>query len=112
MESAATERAKLKAIGDARSYLGKLVLEWAKASPEDSRIPEALYIAFNANGGYKYGCSGWEHDDDVLRETSSPDLKANLNPGSAGALARIEREARTLSEEEMPVSMQTVFRGG
>jgi len=69
MESAATERAKLKAIGDARSYLGKLVLEWAKASPEDSRIPEALYIAFNANGSYKYGCGGWEHDDDVLRET-------------------------------------------
>jgi hypothetical protein len=55
MDSAAAERAKLDAIGDAKSYLGRLVLEWAKASPEDSRIPEALYIAFNANGSYKYG---------------------------------------------------------
>jgi hypothetical protein len=69
MESAATDRAKLKSIGDAKSYLGRLVIEWAKASPEDARIPEALYIAFNANGSYKYGCGGWEHDDEVLRET-------------------------------------------
>jgi hypothetical protein len=70
MESAAAERAKLKAIGDAKRYLGRLVLDWARASPGDSRIPEALYIAFNANGSYKYGCGGWEHDDEVQRETS------------------------------------------
>ena len=70
IESAAAERDKLEAIGDAKRYLGKLVLQWAKSSPEDSRIPEALYIAFNANGSYKYGCGGWEHDDEVQRETS------------------------------------------
>jgi hypothetical protein len=66
--SAASERDKLKAIGDAKRFLGQLVLDWAKVSPEDSRIPEALYIAFQANVSYKYGCGGWEHDDEIQQE--------------------------------------------
>jgi hypothetical protein len=70
IESAAAERAKLEAIANGKRYLGQRVLDWAKASPGDSRIPEALYIAFNANGSYKYGCGGWEHDDEVQQETS------------------------------------------
>ena len=66
LTAAARERAALFAIGDGKSYLGKRVLAWAKASPTDERIPEALFIAAKANGQYKYGCSSWEYD----RETS------------------------------------------
>lgn len=65
LEQARKERAALIAIGDGKSYLGKRVLEWAKAQPDDPRIPEALFIAFNANARYKYGCDGWEHDEET-----------------------------------------------
>ena len=65
LEQARKERAALIAIGDGKSYLGKRVLEWAKAQPDDPRIPEALFIAFKANGSYKYGCDGWSHDEET-----------------------------------------------
>ena len=65
LEQARKERTALIAIGDGKSYLGKRVLEWAKAQPDDPRIPEALFIAFTANGSYKYGCDGWEHDEET-----------------------------------------------
>ena len=65
LEQARKERTALIAIGDGKSYLGKRVLEWAKAQPDDPRIPEALFIAFNANARYKYGCDGWEHDEET-----------------------------------------------
>jgi hypothetical protein len=73
--AAAKERAALSNIGDAKSYLGKRVIEWARLSPADERLPEALFIAAKANGQYKYGCSGWEYDqptrtklETILRE--------------------------------------------
>lgn len=62
------ERAALVAIGNGKSYLGKQVLEWAKLSPEDPRIPEALFIAFKANDNYKYGCGGWEYNEELQQE--------------------------------------------
>lgn len=65
LEQARKERAALIAIGDGKSYLGKRVLEWAKVQPDDPRIPEALFIAFKANGSYKYGCDGWSHDEET-----------------------------------------------
>jgi len=76
IQTAQRERQALIAIGDAKSYLGKRVLEWAKEEPEDRRIPEALFIAAQANQSYKYGCSSWEHDvatreaaDELLRKS-------------------------------------------
>jgi hypothetical protein len=59
------ERDALSAIGDAKSFLGKRVLEWAKRSPDDPRIPEAVYIAVQANQSYKYGCGSWEQDEET-----------------------------------------------
>jgi hypothetical protein len=59
------ERSRLIAIGNAKSFLGRQVLEWAKRAPADPRIPEALYIAVKANDGYKYGCGMWEGDDEL-----------------------------------------------
>ena len=60
------EQAKLKAIGDAPKYLGEKVLEWAKRSPLDRRIPESLYIAYEANGWTKYGCGSNDELHDGL----------------------------------------------
>jgi tetratricopeptide (TPR) repeat protein len=54
------ERKKLKDLGDAPQYLGRAVLAWAKRSPLDKRIPESLYIAWEANGWTKYGCGNNE----------------------------------------------------
>jgi hypothetical protein len=66
--AAARERAALIAIGDGKRYLGKQVLEWARTSPTDERLPEALFIAAKANGQYKYGCSGWDYDRETIEE--------------------------------------------
>lgn len=67
IETARRERAALIALGDGPSYLGKRVIEWAKASPKDARIPEALFIAAEANKPYKYGCKAWEGDDEIVK---------------------------------------------
>jgi len=73
--SAKRERTALIAIDDAKSFLGKRVLEWSRQSLDDPRLPEALFIAVRANQEYKYGCGGWQHDEEtrmalekVLRE--------------------------------------------
>jgi hypothetical protein len=68
IEAARRERAALVAIGDAKVYLGKQAIAWAKASPEDPRVPEALYIAVHANASYKYGCNGWSNDEKTRKE--------------------------------------------
>jgi hypothetical protein len=67
-DAARHERAALIAVGDGRSYLGKRVIEWAKESPKDPRIPEALFIAAEANKAYKYGCQAWEGDEEIEKE--------------------------------------------
>ena len=67
LETARRERLALRALGDAKSYVGKQVLEWAKMSPSDPRVPEALFIAVKANQSYKYGCSGWEFDEQTQK---------------------------------------------
>jgi len=67
LSAAKEEYEKLAAIGDAKTYLGKQVLAWAEAEPNDPRIPEALFIAVKANESYKYGCNGWEHDEEIQR---------------------------------------------
>jgi hypothetical protein len=50
------ERKKLIEIGDAPKFLGETILEWARLAPTDKRVPESLYIVYEANGWTKYGC--------------------------------------------------------
>lgn len=57
---AQTERKKIKDLGDAPLFLGKKVLEWAKRAPTDKRIPESLFIVYEANGWKKYTCGNNE----------------------------------------------------
>lgn len=55
------ELKKLKEIGDAPKFLGGKVLEWAKtAALTDKRVPESLYIVYEANGWDKYSCANNE----------------------------------------------------
>jgi len=70
LEGAASERKRLDDIGEGKRYLGKLVLQWARVSPRDPRIPESLFIAFKANESYKYGCGAWDHDQDLQQEAA------------------------------------------
>ena len=71
LEAARRERAALVALGDAKSYLGKQTIAWAKSAPEDPRVPEALFIAVQANSPYKNGCSGWDHDQQTRKEAET-----------------------------------------
>ena len=71
LEAARKELGKLSAMGDGKSYLGKQVIEWAKESPGDPRIPEALFIAVKANESYKYGCSSWDNDEDTREKAAT-----------------------------------------
>ena len=74
LKTAREERNSLQAIGDAKSYLGKKAIEWAKAEPNDPRIPEALFIAVQANSQYKYGCDGWSYDE-TTKQTAETILR-------------------------------------
>ena len=68
LETARQEFLALATIGDGMSYLGKQAIEWAKASPDDPRVPEALFIAVQANQSFKYGCNSWEFDAELKAE--------------------------------------------
>jgi hypothetical protein len=65
------ENKKLKDLGDAPEFMGQAVLAWAKRAPLDKRIPEALYIVWEANGWTKYGCG----NNDALRNEIAAVLK-------------------------------------
>lgn len=67
LAAAQKERTVLGSIGNAKKYLGKRAIEWAKQRPQDPRVPEALFIATMANQHHKYGCGGWEHDEELMR---------------------------------------------
>ncbi len=54
--AAQAERKKLKDIGDAPKFLAVKILEWARLAPADKRVPELLFIVWEANGWTKYGC--------------------------------------------------------
>lgn len=70
-EAAQAERKKIKDLGDAPKFLGEKVLEWARRSPTDKRIPESLYIIYEANGWKKYSCG----NNEELREAAANLLK-------------------------------------
>jgi len=93
LSAAKRERAALIAIGDAKSWLGKRVLEWAKRSPADPRMPEALYIAIQANKSYKYGCGSWEQDEDTRNELE--ELLKEKYPNSSWSVRLAKEETNT-----------------
>jgi hypothetical protein len=76
-KTAQAERKKIKDLGDAPNYLGKKVLAWAKRAPNDKRIPESLFIVYEANGWKKYSCG----NDNELREQIA-DVLRNRYPDS------------------------------
>jgi hypothetical protein len=87
--TAQLERKKLKDLGDAPQYLGGIVLAWAKRSPLDKRIPESLYIVWEANGWTKYGCGNNEE-----MKARAGDLLKKRYPGSewTGKMAEEEQQ--------------------
>lgn len=52
--SAQEEWAALIALPSAPRWLGRITVEWAKAHPDDSRVPEALHLVVRA---WRYGCT-------------------------------------------------------
>ena len=84
LAAAQKERTELRSIGDAKKYLGKRVIEWAKQRPQDPRVPEALFIAVMANQPHKYGCGGWEQDEE-LRQAAETLLREKY-PNSPWAI--------------------------
>lgn len=67
--AAQAERKRLVLIGDAPKFFGEKVLEWAKLSPLDKRVPESLFIVYEANGWTKYGCGNNEELRKQIGET-------------------------------------------
>ncbi len=63
-----SERARLTDVGNAPRYLANYVLDWAKRSPADPRVPESLAIAFDATAWNKFGCG---NDWDIRKEVGS-----------------------------------------
>ncbi|MFN0139029.1 MAG: hypothetical protein ACKVQW_02945 [Pyrinomonadaceae bacterium] len=70
--AAQAERKRLKALGDAPKFLAERVMTWARRSPMDRRVPEALYIMIEANGWTKYGCG----NNEELRDQMAALLKS------------------------------------
>jgi hypothetical protein len=90
LETARREREAIAALPEGKSYLGKQVLLWARAAPDDPRLPEALFIATKANESYKYGCDSCTSDE------------ATRDAAKAMLLRRYPKSSWTakLSEEE------------
>lgn len=55
--AAKDEGARLASFGAAPNYLARETIAWAKAAPNDARVPEALHIAVMAT---RYGCTNAE----------------------------------------------------
>ncbi len=87
---AQAERKKIKDLGDAPEFLGKRVLAWAKTAPNDKRIPESLFISYEANGWKKYSCG----NNIELREEIGTFLKARY-PQSEWTQKLIKEEEET-----------------
>ena len=84
--AAQAERKRLADIGDAPKFLADKVMAWAKRSPLDKRVPEALYIVIEANGWTKYGCG----NNDELKQEMFKYLK--LHYPSSEFVKKIEDE--------------------
>jgi hypothetical protein len=55
-DQARLQKSALKKINDGLSYLSSRVLKWAQTGVPDKRLPESLYIIFQANQWVKYSC--------------------------------------------------------
>ncbi|MEQ1922245.1 MAG: hypothetical protein ABL952_07025 [Pyrinomonadaceae bacterium] len=86
-QTAQAERKRLREMGDAPKYLAARVMEWAKKTPTDKRVPEALFIVIGANGWTKYGCG----NDEEIREEYAKYLKTRY-PSSPWTAKLIEEE--------------------
>ena len=51
---------RLSKLPGAPTYLGSIVIPWAKAHPSDARVPEALHLVVRAT---QYG----DHDSDTSK---------------------------------------------
>ncbi len=70
--AAQSERKRLVLIGDAPKFFGEKVLEWARLSPLDKRVPESLFMVYEANGWTKYGCGS---NDELRKQIGETLLK-------------------------------------
>ncbi|MFZ0705337.1 MAG: hypothetical protein WAM71_07020 [Candidatus Korobacteraceae bacterium] len=52
--SADDQRSRLSTLAVGPAYMGRVVLDWAKAHPDDQRLPEALHLVVRAT---RYGCT-------------------------------------------------------
>lgn len=86
--AAQDEMNKLKAIGDAPKYLGEKVLEWSRLFPRDKRVPESLFITYEANDWDKYGCGGVQE----LRKAAAVTLKTKYGNTSFAKEVEIPAE--------------------
>ena len=91
LEAARREQKAMLDLCDAKSYVGKQVLEWARSSPDDPRLREALFIAAKANDQYKYGCDGWSHDEET-RDSAEKILRERYPLSSWTAKLSVPRE--------------------
>jgi hypothetical protein len=71
-DKAKLQRAALKKNGDGLSYLSGRVMKWAQTGVPDRRLPEALYLIFQANQWVKYSCGT---SDEETRNKASNILK-------------------------------------
>ncbi len=87
-QTAQNQRKKLRGIGDSPKYLATKVMAWAKRTPADRRVPEAIYIMIGANGWNKYGCG----NNEELREDLVTVLK-NRYPSSEWTQKFVQEES-------------------
>ncbi len=66
---ATEEWRKILSLGLAADYLPKEVLAWAKAHPDDPRVPEALHFAWRVD---RYGCA--DNRENVAQNSWSRDI--------------------------------------
>lgn len=88
VNAASVERKLLNEIGDAPGYLARKTLDWARRSPNDARVPEALYLMHKANGWSKWSCAG---DIDLQKEIGT--LLKTRYPNNHWAQTLIKDEA-------------------
>ena len=67
-QMAQSERKRISVTGDAPKFLAEKVMTWARQNPADRPVPEALYIAIQANGWTKYGCGNNEELKDEMSQ--------------------------------------------
>ncbi|HYL62262.1 MAG TPA: hypothetical protein VE077_06535 [Candidatus Methylomirabilis sp.] len=84
--AAEKETAALAALPSAPLWLGQTAIAWAKAHPEDSRVPEALHQVVSA---WRYGCT--ESSQSPVQQTSTEEKQGNAPNYSKEAFEILHR---------------------